>query len=409
MKNSFLIFTLLILFSCTTKTEKNLTNTPIKEIIEATDSIKKEPEKILPIINDTIVKIENPVLKNKSFEAGNKTHFTQDCKFYFECDCCASDLIFNSDSTFYFLDYCMSDTSLRKGTYNIENTRILLNFDETCVKKEYNYENEIDTTAIDFITTEKVVEKVTTEYFATWCNKKIKLINTNRKSIAIETNNDINEVINHIKSEFQIEKITNTCGCFEGIGSSEKDTPKLTYSFKNGKEISICGYQHEEIKDKLSISEFDIFDCNTGKSYIRFGALDNCLIETYNDTLVINLTENIPSNENWNWNKTIVANQYITSPNDSIIVSEIKPNYQRKGYDTEIADNFLNQLKPNNGFDENWRETIGRLKFLSLEGNEKAWNILKNYNTYSGFEPDEAFAETWKESIASVKWLTDFE
>ena len=234
-------------------------------------------------------------------------------------------------------------------------------------------------------------------------------------------NNETEQIFKNDSSEFKSEisqinkkqKDTLTikeseCGCFNGIGSIKGDDPVKTYIFENGISVSICGYYESEKQNEgLNISEFDIFNCKTGKSYVRYGAVDNCLIEISNDSLIINLLDFLPNNEKWEWNSVIQAQQVITSSGDSLITSPLKACYKKTGYNQSIAQNYLSSLEKGKGFDENWEHTIGRLKFLSLEGNQQAWKILQNYDKFTGFTPDGAMAEDWKDAISMVQWITD--
>ncbi len=62
-------------------------------------------------------------------------------------------------------------------------------------------------------------------------------------------------------------------------------------------------------------------------------------------------------------------------------------------------------MKKGKGIGENWEKIIDFLETLSINGNEEAWNILKNYKSFTGQETDGAIAETWKDAIATVEWI----
>jgi hypothetical protein len=51
-------------------------------------------------------------------------------------------------------------------------------------------------------------------------------------------------------------------------------------------------------------------------------------------------------------------------------------------------------------------DDLGRLEVLSIQGNEKAWKILKNYEKFTGEKADGALAEQWKDAVATVGWIT---
>ena len=104
-----------------------------------TSDIKNEETKTIPTIA-----LKMTDLQEKVFEMGSVTHFTDTCSFYFECDCCSGDLIINNNGTFYYVDHCMSDQTVRIGKYSMTDKVITFDFGSNCVSKVYNYENEID-------------------------------------------------------------------------------------------------------------------------------------------------------------------------------------------------------------------------------------------------------------------------
>ena len=197
------------------------------------------------------------------------------------------------------------------------------------------------------------------------------------------------------------------CNCFNGIGSSDQDTPALTFSFSNGKAVSICGYKSDEsTPNELLISEFNIFDCSNGTKYVEYGALENCAIKTAKDLIKIELLKYLPTGENWTWKTITIAEQQLTPHSNELKASELKPSYTPVQISEDQQKAFLTGLKKGQGFGENWEEDIAKLEVLALNGNNRAWEILKNYEAFTGEQTDGALAETWKEAIATVEWLT---
>src|SRR5690606_15114035 len=76
----------------------------------------------------------------------------------------------------------------------------------------------------------------------------------------------------------QVKDVDISCLCFNGVGSAENDTPVITFDFSNKQKVSICGFWDHETHDSYNstpgfiISEFNIFNCETGYSYVEFGA-----------------------------------------------------------------------------------------------------------------------------------------
>ncbi|KMQ67365.1 hypothetical protein [Chryseobacterium koreense] len=213
------------------------------------------------------------------------------------------------------------------------------------------------------------------------------------------------------KSKLNQENITNSktensCKCFDGIGSSKNDEPILTYTFENNKSVSVCGFVDKEMQEQgIIISEFNIFDCETGKSFAEYGALKICkIVENKNELKILELRY-LPIGKDWNWELIEIGEQTIKPIENQLKTSELKPKIQNFAIDKKQADEFLNSLKPNEGFNSDWELIIGKLEALSTIGNEKAWNILKDLENFTGQKFDGALAETWKESVESVKWI----
>jgi hypothetical protein len=251
MKNKiFYILILIFLGACQTDSK-------IKESekTESTTKVKSEPKKI------SEVNLTKSDLSNKTFEIGSSTHFTDTCGFYFECDCCSGDLIFSSDSTFYSIDYCMSDQSVSEGTYKISGNILTLKYSGICVSKVYNWENEMDTSAVDYFIKDTINKPHSIKFTAELCNNKLTLIHNGEqgKSIAIETketfNNQIkalteNAIINRIDSlknpeqqlKFINPKLTSIDGFPDEIDGCSCYFSKDSLDFKNRKYLYLDNY-----------------------------------------------------------------------------------------------------------------------------------------------------------------------
>jgi len=231
------------------------------------------------------------------------------------------------------------------------------------------------------------------------CSEKTEKTNSTEK-----INPTISEETEIVQPKIDKEK---TCQCYNGIGASEKDNPLLIFDFSNGKSVSICGFKDPDLQTtELNISEFNVFDCLSGKSYVEYGAMENCIIKTKKDTLIIQLLKFLPTGENWKWSSVQIAEQIITTDLNEIKVLKIKTKYQPTSIDNKLQSDFLRTLKRGQGFGNNWEDDLGRLEVLSLLRNEKAWEILKNYEDFTGEQTDGALAEQWKDAVATVGWIT---
>ena len=79
-----------------------------------------------------------------------------------QCDCCAGNVYFLTDSTFMSMDYCLATTSFSRGKYAIKDGNLILFFDGQSVTEEIpevysNVDSAVaDSTTAD--TTKKVAE-----------------------------------------------------------------------------------------------------------------------------------------------------------------------------------------------------------------------------------------------------------
>ena len=195
-----------------------------------------------------------------------------------------------------------------------------------------------------------------------------------------------------------------SCKCFDGIGSRNGDTANIVMNFSNGESISLCGFVDKEMEEMI-FSEFNIFECKTGKSLTQFDATQNCRIIEKKDTLIIKELEYLPIGKNWTWEFIQIGEQIITTRDNKIFASKLSPKLEKFTIDDNDKKIFLNSLRKGTGHSKEWELEIGKLESLSLLGNEKAKNILENYEKFTGQGTDGAVAETWKDAKATVDWL----
>lgn len=164
-------FIILFLISCNSSVDKTY----------KADSLTKNND---PIIKDTVNKQANrQSLAGKIFlfapELDSKT-----CTVTGACDCCSSNILFLSDSSFLMIDYCEANYSYSKGIYYMDNSSLRLRLDKLSVNKDYNWEKETDTTG-----------SVTAEYF-------YKVENLKPTSIIYQRQDCNGSIIFKNKSEF---------------------------------------------------------------------------------------------------------------------------------------------------------------------------------------------------------------
>ena len=208
---------------------------------------------------------------------------------------------------------------------------------------------------------------------------------------------------------------SNECLCFDGIGSKNGDSPEFTYEFSNQQRVSICGFWDHETHDSndttgsFIISEFNIFNCKNGLSYVEYSAMEICKIHAINDSIYIEYLQYLPYGKNWEWELIAIAKQEITIQSDSLKISELKKCYLKKEFIKEEVDNFLQKVESEKGIVTDWEIEISKLQLLALNGNEKAKSLLFDYEKVKEFKIDGAIAEILAESVSIVKWVNNIQ
>ncbi len=214
-----------------------------------------------------------------------------------------------------------------------------------------------------------------------------------------ETKNSVNKT-----TKTDTNFINSSCNCFDGIGSKKGDTAILKLNFTNGQSISVCGFVDKEMEG-IIISEFNVFECKTGKSLTEYDALQICKLQEKKDSLIIQELKYLPTGKNWTWDLIQIGEEIITIKEHKIITTGNKPKLEKFTIDENDARTFLNSLTKGKGRNNEWELEIGKLEVLTLLGNEKAKSILENYEEYTGQETDGAIAETWKDAKATTQWI----
>lgn len=207
-----------------------------------------------------------------------------------------------------------------------------------------------------------------------------------------------------IPTVIKTENKVNDCNCFDGIGSREGDTAILVMKLSNGQKISVCGFLDKEMEG-MRISEFNVFECNSGKSLTEYDAMQICRLVEKSDTLVIQELAYLPTGKKWAWNLIQIGEQIITTKDKNIVVTKQEPKLEPFSIDDIDAEIFLNSLKKGKGHSNDGELEISKLEALTLLGNDKAKYILENYEEYTGQETDGAVRETWKDARATTEWI----
>ncbi len=200
----------------------------------------------------------------------------------------------------------------------------------------------------------------------------------------------------------------NDCKCFNGIGSSDNDKPSLTFSFQNGQRISVCGYERERINDnEVLISEFNVFNCVTGESYVEYGAIQKCKVSIENNSLKIIELKYLPAGKDWKWIQVPIGIERIQEKENNLFTSGQIPDYKKVKIEKNRIEKFYTELDiiKSAGKIKDPIIILGKLEILALNGEEKASSILIDFENYFNYTTDGEIAEKWKDAVATVKWV----
>lgn len=159
--------------------------------------IENKPE---PIVSFDYSDLHETIYEHGGFEA-----LTDSCTFYYECDCCSGTYYFNADSTFYYTSICVADESWTIGYYKIDSNKLILTYSGLWANNEYNWENEMDSTAVDYFKRDTIIESQTGKYFPRKCKDKL-TFRTDSELLLKSDANYKKEIQKVIKSDY-IERL----------------------------------------------------------------------------------------------------------------------------------------------------------------------------------------------------------
>jgi hypothetical protein len=199
-----------------------------------------------------------------------------------------------------------------------------------------------------------------------------------------------------------------TCGCFDGIGSTKKDKPSLSVALNNGVTLTVCGYEQKRLSEsEVLMSEFNVFDCATGKSIVQYRAADECIVKKDQLGLRIEMLAFLPAGEEWKWKQVKIGVQQILLKDNQVVVSDKKPAFDKIGFNQNQIDDFMAKIRSmkEKGKLDNPEEILGGLEILALNDVKEAGDILKDFENYFDYQTDGAIAEQWHDALATVQWI----
>lgn len=170
-----------------------------------------QEQKELVLSKNISLGIDYSDLNGRTYNVGDSALLVVDaCDFDYGCDCCAADLIFNYDSSFYRVAYCMSDIEVSLGSVFIKDGLVLLDYSGVSLSKEYNWESEVDANAVNYFFWDTTYAAHTEQYKVSYCGSLIQLRSVDDEILVIEREGDnYLESIQGLHQNSFIERIRN--------------------------------------------------------------------------------------------------------------------------------------------------------------------------------------------------------
>lgn len=128
------------------------------------------------------------------------------CEALAQCDCCAGNYLFINDREFISIDYCEADVIYSKGTYNIRDSVVTLNFDSLVIDSRIDWSLESDpnvTAEKKYIISERKTAPSTIRLTLLNCEKNL-LFDTGINETpfaALDKNYILSELVDRMKSD----------------------------------------------------------------------------------------------------------------------------------------------------------------------------------------------------------------
>lgn len=170
---------------------------------------KNIPERVQITSLEYITNCKRSDLERKVFEIGDKRFFLKDsCSFYFDCDCCFSELYFNANKTFYVHDYCVEEQSYCQGQFQIFGDTVVLIYSGYWTSTIYNEaRQENDSLSPKFFYKDTIKPSFTTRFLTKKCGRNIVLTQTDGEEFAVETKGSYEKCIEVMEMTGDIRKL----------------------------------------------------------------------------------------------------------------------------------------------------------------------------------------------------------
>lgn len=198
------------------------------------------------------------------------------------------------------------------------------------------------------------------------------------------------------------------CICFKGLASNDNKEPSLYLNFSNEQSIVVCGSELEKTDSvSILITEFNVFDCKTGNSIAEYSATKRCKVSIKKDTLSIVQMKHLPAGNHWEWIDVPVGIEYIYADGNAIRKSTTKACFTKIVIAPKLINQFYAEIDTliSNKVIIDSEGLIGKLEVLALNDDQKAKELLLNFNEKFAYRPDGSSAELLIDAVNTLLWL----
>jgi hypothetical protein len=188
------------------------------------------------------------------------------------------------------------------------------------------------------------------------------------------------------------QSILQSCNCPPNeFGYSKAKKADTVFSLSNNESIALCGYRDTvAAKGRNFYSEFILAVCGENKVIKFWGAVLECQLRVYKDTLIVETLDSLPTGKNMQNKWTVWTIEHIFFQNGEA-KRDFNVNRQIPKYNQQEIKSVLDEyevsirkpVKPNTVNNVNM-EIADKLFMSAISGSKKARAYLASFNNHFG-------------------------
>ncbi|MFP9114673.1 hypothetical protein ACLI1A_12080 [Flavobacterium sp. RHBU_3] len=193
----------------------------------------------------------------------------------------------------------------------------------------------------------------------------------------------------------------NSCQCPENLdaGTTEGDAPQKVFTFKNGRQIILCGYENEE-DGKAVYSEFILQECDSPDIIGFWEAMFTGTVEFKNNVIFIKEEMQLPVGPNRSFVATTWSTETIQYLDKSLVRKRVINRSIRKYTEAEIKATLQEFEEGSAKYKGDVEDLMGKLFIAALSGSTKAKTYFDDFDRFATL--DGAVAEQYKDLSAML-------